>query len=68
MAMKAQLKFRKGFNPLLIQWGAPNQRRTEVCSYCEAQMDDDEVPLMMWNSAGWCAEFCESCQKKWLTT
>jgi hypothetical protein len=58
-----------GFDWHKVKWGAPNARRTTRCSYCGTpfpdEEDDDFVPLIMWNSAGWCAEFCEDCQRQW---
>lgn len=54
-----------GFDPLLVSWGAPDQPRTTTCSYCSEPLPEDGVPLILWNSTGWCAEFCESCQQKW---
>ena len=23
------------------------------------------MPLILWNSEGWCAEFCDDCQAQW---
>jgi hypothetical protein len=54
-----------GFNPMLIKWGGPDEPRTETCSYCEAPLPEDDVPLILWNDDGWCAEFCRGCQEKW---
>jgi hypothetical protein len=55
-----------GFNWSQVAWGAPNQVRTEHCSYCDEPMDqDEEIPLILWRPDGWVAEFCEACQVKW---
>lgn len=59
-----------GFDWNLVQWGAPDQTRTEHCSYCGEQLSETEddnyqVPLILWNEAGRCAEFCIACQVKW---
>jgi hypothetical protein len=58
------------FDWALVKWGAPNARRTTRCSYCGAQFPDGEddaefVPLILWNPEGWCAEFCDACQRRW---
>lgn len=53
------------FDPNLVSWGGPNQARTETCSYCEQPLGEDEIPLMLWNKDGWCAEFCEKCQERY---
>jgi hypothetical protein len=59
------LQPRAGFEWSLISWGAPDQTQTLICSYCEAPLDDDSVPLMLFNQDGWAAEFCAACQAKW---
>jgi hypothetical protein len=61
------LQAREGFNPLLVNWGGPDERRTEVCSYCGDTLpdDDDFVPLILWNADGWATEFCDHCQATW---
>lgn len=53
------------FNWAQVSWGGPKQRRTEVCSYCDQPLGEEDIPLMLWNEAGWCAEFCEVCQEKY---
>jgi hypothetical protein len=68
--MTTTLKPQAGFNWALVNWGAPDQRRTDRCSYCEAVFPDDDddpgfVPLILWNREGWTAEFCDTCQRKW---
>ncbi len=59
-----------GFDWNLVQWGGPNEPRTEHCSYCGNPLPDDDedhgfMPLILWNSEGWCAEFCDDCQAQW---
>ena len=54
-----------GFDWTLVNWGGPDQVRTDKCSYCDADLAEDDVPLILWNSRGWCAEFCRACQKTW---
>jgi hypothetical protein len=52
---------------MLISWGGPDERRTEICSYCDEPLpdNDDFVPLILTRGDGWCAEFCEKCQERW---
>jgi hypothetical protein len=56
---------RPGFNWTAVSWGGPDEPRTDKCSYCDAPLSEDEVPLILWNNDGWAAEFCEACQRKW---
>lgn len=28
-------------------------------------MDEDQVPLRLWNDTGWAAVFCELCMQRW---
>jgi hypothetical protein len=61
-----------GFDPNKINWGAPDELRTEHCSYCGdpfpewgAAARERFIPLIISNEAGWVAEFCEHCQATW---
>lgn len=54
-----------GFNWMRVSWGGPDERVAETCSYCDAQLEDEEVPLIIWNANGWCARFCHHCQRTW---
>ena len=54
-----------GFDWLKVRWGGPNDRRTEVCSYCGATLGEDEVPLILWDRRDNCAEFCERCSARY---
>jgi hypothetical protein len=57
---------RPGFNWAQVNWGGPVEPRTEHCSsYCGDLLDEDSVPLILWNKDGWCAEFCDHCQATW---
>jgi len=58
------LRPRPGFDPLRINWGAPDQTRTDRCSYCDVPFGAEDCPLMLWNNDGWCAEFCDACAGK----
>lgn len=59
------LQPRLGFDWMLVSWGGPDETRTLTCSYCEQPLRDEEMPLVAWNEQGWCAEFCEACQRTW---
>ncbi len=56
---------RPGFNWQAVSWGGPDEPAAEDCSYCDAPIPDDSVPLILWNNASWCARFCEACQERW---
>ena len=58
------------FNWQQVSWGGPDEVVTETCSYCEAPLGDMdepdyEVPLILWNKDGWCAQFCIECQRRY---
>jgi hypothetical protein len=48
-----------------VSWGAPDEPASDDCSYCDLEIDEEEMPLIMWNAEGWCARFCEACQRKY---
>jgi hypothetical protein len=55
---------------MLINWGGPDEPRTDCCSYCGDKLPDEDedaefVPLILWNEDGWAAEFCDHCQAAW---
>ena len=35
------------------------------CSYCDAPIPEDAVPLRMWNEDGWAVVFCDACAERW---
>jgi hypothetical protein len=59
------LRPRRGFNWMQVSWGGPDEPPLEVCSYCDAPIGEDDVPIAIFNEAGWGAFFCEACQRKW---
>jgi hypothetical protein len=68
--MTAKISPRPGFEWSAVNWGAPDQPRTDRCSYCEASFPDDDedpgfIPLILSNAEGWVAEFCDDCQRRW---
>ena len=64
-----QVAPKAGFNWMLVNWGGPDEPRTDRCSYCgdpfPEEDDSDFVPLILWNAEGWAAEFCDHCQATW---
>jgi hypothetical protein len=65
--MTVQIKPKPGFNWQRVAWGRPDSPQRALCSYCHGKIDDDDVPLMLWNDAGYCAQFCDACIEKWWT-
>lgn len=59
------LKPTDDFDWKLVVWGAPDDTVAENCSYCGEPLGEDEMPLIMWNKAGWTVQFCENCQRKY---
>ncbi len=54
-----------GFDWTAVSWGGPDERVSDACSYCDAPIPDEDMPLILWNADGWCARFCEACQERW---
>jgi hypothetical protein len=59
--MPATISPLPGFDWAKVKWGGPKDPRAEHCSYCGGKLDEDSVPLILWNEAGGCAEFCDRC-------
>ena len=59
------LKPRPGFDWMRVSWGGPDEPCATTCSYCEAPLGEDDVPLMLWNERSWCAAFCTACQRRY---
>lgn len=53
------------FNWMAVSWGGPDEVPAETCSYCDAAMGEEEVPLILWNREGWAARFCTACQGRY---
>lgn len=58
------------FDWLLVEWRGPRQTVATACSYCREPLgdpddDDHEIPLILWNEAGWAARFCIKCQRRY---
>lgn len=47
-----------------LVWSKPDSRIAPFCSLCLAHISDGAVPLMMWNDAGACVQFCDRCAGK----
>ena len=53
-----------GFNWTQVNWGGPDEPRTEHCSYCgDAHPRSRSADPV--EREGWCAEFCDHCQATW---
>jgi hypothetical protein len=61
----ATLEPKPGFDWAHVTWGRPDSPPSAICSYCSAGIGEDDVPMRLWNSSGWAAQFCEDCQRKW---
>jgi hypothetical protein len=61
-----KLGFRAGFDPTLLSWGGPNEPVTEECSICDAPLNEDDVPLILWRDDGWCVRLCDACSQRWI--
>lgn len=59
------LTAKRGFNWMQVSWGGPDEPRSERCSYCEAVIAEDDVPLILTSRTGWVAQFCDDCCTKW---
>jgi hypothetical protein len=55
-----RFKLKDGIAPRLV-WSQPDSAIAPFCSACQAHIAADEVPLMMWNAAGACVQFCQRC-------
>jgi hypothetical protein len=51
----------KPFDWSRITWGRPDSPPTVVCSSCSAALSENDVPLILWNKAGYSARFCPRC-------
>ena len=56
---------RPGFDWTAVGWGGPDEPAADTCSYCDAEIPEDDVPLILWNQDGWCARFCIACIQTW---
>jgi len=52
-----------GFDWSRVQWGGPDDRPSDTCSYCGAPLG--EHPLRLFSPAGRAAAFCGGCQETW---
>ena len=44
-----------------LVWSHADSVIAPFCSLCQAHIDDEAVPLMLWNELGDCAQLCERC-------
>ena len=61
-----KMRLRAGVAQRLV-WSKPDSSIAPFCSVCQQHIPDDEVPMMMWNDAGACVQFCDGCASTSLT-
>ena len=61
----SELKPAPDFDWTKLTWGRPDSIPTVLCSYCSASLNEDDVPLILFNDEGWTVRFCEQCMKRW---
>jgi hypothetical protein len=61
-----KLGFRRDFDPTLLAWGGPDEAPTETCSICDAVLEEEDVPLIMWREDGRCVRLCDACVARWI--
>jgi hypothetical protein len=54
-----------GFDWRKVTWGRPDSPRSALCSYCSQALGSDDVPLILFTTAGYAAQFCDACQRQW---
>jgi hypothetical protein len=65
MEFEQMLKPKPGFDWNHISWGKPDSVRSALCSYCSAGIAEGSVPLILSTGAGYTAQFCDDCQRRW---
>lgn len=50
-----------------VRWDDAQAPQRDDCSYCGAAIDDDTIPLRMWNQRGSSCVFCVHCDAAALT-
>lgn len=59
-----QLRFNRLFHRERLIWSDWSSPPPALCSYCAGALP--EVPVMMWNTAGDCAAFCDPCVETYI--
>jgi hypothetical protein len=67
MGVRMKLRLKRGVERKLV-WSRPETKIAPFCSICLAHIPDDDVPLMIWNEEGGCAQFCEACAQAYIET
>jgi hypothetical protein len=63
--MTNPLEPKPGFDWTKVRWTGPFAPVDETCSYCGETIDEESVPLRLWNAESWAAVFCEGCMQTW---
>lgn len=61
--MADSLRPRQSFDWTRVGWEGPDETPGETCSYCDAAIPEDAVPLILFREDGWCARFCDACMQ-----
>jgi hypothetical protein len=59
-----RLEPKPGFDWKRIRWDSGDYFEG-VCSYCDARIGEDDVPLMLFDGDGTTARFCKACEREW---
>ena len=59
------LEPKAGFDWARVRWTGPYAPVDDTCSYCGANIPDDDVPLRLWSEQSWAAVFCDACMRTW---
>lgn len=63
--MTSALKPKPGFPWHRVRWDDADEPARDDCSLCGVPIDDDEVPLRLWNERKDGAVFCSACMAQW---
>ena len=58
------MRLKLNLDSLSVNWEGPDQTPGDRCSFCDAPIGEDDVPVVMWSSEGWTARFCDACVAK----
>ena len=59
------LEPRPGFPWRRVRWDDADAPARDDCSLCGVAIDEDAVPLRLWNERGDGCVFCEPCAEQW---
>jgi hypothetical protein len=59
------LAAKPGFDWTRVRWDDADAPQRDDCSYCGLSIDEDAVPLRLWNERGDGCVFCDPCAARW---